>query len=806
MSDVRWRRWEWVALVGLTLLALGLRLYRLDAQSLWNDEGTSVALAQRSFAAITRDASHDIHPPLYYYLLHLWVRMTGASEFAVRSLSALVGALVVTGSYLLARRRLGRAAAPVAAWLAALSPLQVYYAQEARMYIGVTLFGLLSMLAYDALVERLDALPRRWLWPALGYLAATCAAVYTHYFALTLLAAQGLGLMLWLAARRGREQHGQRARRALLVWAALFALVLGAYLPWLRLTWRTVLGWPGVSAPFTLGELAARLARLFPLGITGRADAASLGIGIAWLALAALALADAASVKAASVNGVPQEDGVQRWLGIWQSALYWLIPVVAMVAASLRRPMYNPKFLLLATPGFHLMAAAGVAALGRRLALARRRRWVRGACVGLLSLALGASVIPSLRGLYFDPAYARDDYRGIAATITAGARADDAVLINAPSQIETVTYYYQGPLPLYPLPLQRPLDQDETERALQEMVTRHGRIWAIYWATAESDPQGFIEGWLDARCFKASDHWYGNLRLVLYAVPRTAEGAIAQPLDVVFGDVVRLQGYTLYTPSPASGDVVQLTLYWEALRPVDRRLKVFTHVLDARGHIVGQRDSEPGGGRALTTSWPVGETVADNYGLPIAVGAPPGEHLLRIGLYGLEDGQRLPVTAGGSGLPDAVDLVTLPVQRAPVPPPVSSLDMDAGDDRAWGAIRLLGHSLYPLGRRHEADWQPRSGQVAELLLFWQREKEGPAPTTWVLALMDRAGASVWEYRFELVGGDYPPTAWERGEIVRDIHHLPLSGDLAPGAYRLELAPEGSGEADAHELGRLTLSP
>ncbi len=52
------------------LVAFALRVYALSAQSLWNDEGTSVALSQLSLEAITNGAARDIHPPLYYYLLH----------------------------------------------------------------------------------------------------------------------------------------------------------------------------------------------------------------------------------------------------------------------------------------------------------------------------------------------------------------------------------------------------------------------------------------------------------------------------------------------------------------------------------------------------------------------------------------------------------------------------------------------------------------------------------------------------------------------------------------------------------------
>ena len=139
--------WRLAALALLLVLALALRLYRLDGQSLWNDEGTSVALAARDLATITRNAAHDIHPPLYYYALHFWVKLWGNSEVAVRSLSALYGALTVLIVYGLARRLYGWRVAIVAGALAAISPLQVYYSQEARMYAQVTLLGALGISA-----------------------------------------------------------------------------------------------------------------------------------------------------------------------------------------------------------------------------------------------------------------------------------------------------------------------------------------------------------------------------------------------------------------------------------------------------------------------------------------------------------------------------------------------------------------------------------------------------------------------------------------------------------------------------------
>ncbi len=105
MSEHRSR----ILLILIFLLALALRGYRLDGQSLWADEGNSAALASRPLAQIAHDSAHDIHPPLYYWLLHGWTRLAGTSEIALRSLSALLGLLLVWLIYLIGRRLHGQA-------------------------------------------------------------------------------------------------------------------------------------------------------------------------------------------------------------------------------------------------------------------------------------------------------------------------------------------------------------------------------------------------------------------------------------------------------------------------------------------------------------------------------------------------------------------------------------------------------------------------------------------------------------------------------------------------------------------------
>jgi mannosyltransferase len=142
----------------------------------------------------------------------------------------------------------------------------------------------------------------------------------------------------------------------------------------------------------------------------------------------------------------------------------------------------------------------------------------------------------------------------------------------------------------------------------------------------------------------------------------------ATPLDLRLGSSIRLLGYELAQDSVQPGGTVALTLYWQAEEPVTDRYKVFTHLLGevwnaGNGNFIwGQVDSEPVNGEAPITTWAPDAVIVDRYAIPVAPDAPPGLYRLAVGLYGLVDGQRLPVfDADGAARGDAVDLGTVRV-------------------------------------------------------------------------------------------------------------------------------------------------
>jgi len=111
-----------VAALLILLLALALRVFRLDAQSLWYDEGLSVYLASLPPSETIAQSAVTDHPPLHAALLNLWMGIAGPGEFSVRFVSVFFGTLVVALTYVLGRRVGGGRVGAIAAGLMASEP------------------------------------------------------------------------------------------------------------------------------------------------------------------------------------------------------------------------------------------------------------------------------------------------------------------------------------------------------------------------------------------------------------------------------------------------------------------------------------------------------------------------------------------------------------------------------------------------------------------------------------------------------------------------------------------------------------
>jgi uncharacterized membrane protein len=206
------RRFRWSnhqLLAAIFVLALLLRVYDLGGKSLWLDEAYTLHYGQPTLTPVDPN-----NPPLFYTFLHHWTGRFGRSEAAARLPSALLSFLNVGLLYVLARRLAGDRVALMAAALLAVSPLNIWYAQEARMYAALVTVALLMALGLAL---------RRWT----GYLlffAALVLGLYLGYLTFPLWAGiSAVWVVAWWRAGR-RPGH-------LLAWMVASAAAWLAYRP-----------------------------------------------------------------------------------------------------------------------------------------------------------------------------------------------------------------------------------------------------------------------------------------------------------------------------------------------------------------------------------------------------------------------------------------------------------------------------------------------------------------------------------------------------------------------------------------------
>ncbi|MEW5959435.1 MAG: glycosyltransferase family 39 protein [Chloroflexota bacterium] len=777
------------AVILILVLAAALRFYRLAGQSLWADEGNSVALARRSFAEIAQRTAFDIHPPLYYWLLKIWITVFGDSEIGLRSLSALLGVGVVYLIGVLGTRLFSPHLGLIAALLAALSPFQIYYSQEARMYMLLTFLSCLTVLAALRVLSNHPSslIPHP---SSLLYLLAVTAGLYTHYaYPLILLVVNSVAFIhFWRTRYIHHSQisiHNSQFiihNSQFLKWFSLQLVPLLLYLPWLPIAWRQMTTWPAEKSAASLISTLETISVSLVVGLAWPYNTKIFVTGALGLALLAGLWLEVKSRPPQVQAALPDPLQAMRFTLLW---LWFLLPVCLTVI------IFSPaflKFLLVAAPPLALLLAMVIEQLP--LTLNQRPKnnvpvstfyvlrfnaaayLIRAA---LLASLAGASAL-ALYHYYANPAFGRDNYRGIVSFIKAVGDPQDAVILDAEGQQDVFNYYFeQEPpvsLPVYPLPRRRPLDKAATLAELQQMAQTADTIYAVYWATQQADPDGLIEGWLDRHLFKATDRWYGNVRLVSYGNLQAAADFSPRPVDYRWGEHIRLTGYAL-SPSPIiPGDILQVALTWVTDAPLAENYTVFVQVLDAANHLVGQRDAPP----LLPDT-----SIADKHGVFIEPGTPPGRYRVIAGLYNSDTGQRLAVNTGN----DFVELGTVEIVRPAAPLPLEAFDIQVPLHAAMPEITLLGYDLYKLGHRSDPATPLYPGDALHLVLYWRSDRPAPAlENRLTIQIVAReSGEAGLKLTTTPAGVDYPISAWQPGEIVRAQFDLLLS-DLQPGAYRL----------------------
>ena len=348
--------WTW-ALAAITAAGAALRFSTLRVQSFWLDEAVTHQLVTRTLPSMLSAIPHsESTPPLYYVAAWGWVRVFGAGEVGLRSLSALFGTATIVVLALIARRLAGNRAAIAAAALCATNPLLIWYSQEARAY---ALLVALCAISLWCLVRE------DWR----GWAIAAALALATHYFALFMVVPE-LGWLGWGHARQSRAA----------AWSAAFVVAVAAAL-----------------APLAIVQAGGnRAGFIHSTGLAGRIVAVPKQFLIGYATPHAVALSILAAALALGLTlGLRRSD---RGL-LALAALAIGVPVLIALAGA---DYVITRNLIAAMVALVALGAVGAARTRAGPALAG------GLCViGLVAFA----------GVEFNPFYQRDDWRAVAAAL-----------------------------------------------------------------------------------------------------------------------------------------------------------------------------------------------------------------------------------------------------------------------------------------------------------------------------------------------------------------------------------------------------
>lgn len=209
----------WLYAGGLIVLAGTIVLRYWTRSDLWLDEALTVNISRLPLGQFPSALRQDGSPPLYYFLLHFWMKIFGQSDLGVRSLSGTLGVISLPLTWVAGRRLGGRAVAWSATLLVATSPFAVRYSTENRMYMLIVVLTLLGFLALDSAL-------RRPAWWRLGLVALDSGLLLlSHYWCLYLIGAVVL-MLAWMA--RPGMPRAPAARRCLAAVMAGFVFLA----PW----------------------------------------------------------------------------------------------------------------------------------------------------------------------------------------------------------------------------------------------------------------------------------------------------------------------------------------------------------------------------------------------------------------------------------------------------------------------------------------------------------------------------------------------------------------------------------------------
>lgn len=749
--------WWRVLLIATILLGASLRLLRLSWQPLWWDEGYSIFFATEPLQEMFRLTALDIHPPLYYTLLHFWFVLAGStSPETARLLSVVIGVatlpvLTWTCQTILPTKRW---IAFVATLLLAISPIHLYYSQEVRMY-GLAMLLTLVASAFLWKIQRGLEQDQRPYAPTFAYILTAALALLTLYYTGFLLVAH----QLW--ALVVNRHHGRR-----IIWYLTAAfLVFLSNMPWWLYAVPKLLVYVNDKVLSDQDQSLAiwnYIARHWLAFFAGHIPASIQSLEmIRQLSITVIAL-----VMIVAILLTRNHKSVVSWL-----LTLVLIPTAIGFVVNLIYPFFpegGERLLLPLLP--YLILLYAIACIDFSLS----NRYL-----GLFALSVACfAAFIGIYLFYTTPRYIAHDYRPIVTDVVTNSRPNDSVLALFPWQVG----YWRAYTPRTAdgellLPQPPPVDQtilrwDDAFAARLNSDLDKGTIWFPMPVSFGSTLPTEIENYLELHARNLENHWYSAATRVTAWV-QVADEPQPSPIGLTFADELTLvsSGVAPATVTSANNPIA-VDLCWQPATLRDD-LRATLRLIDGDGATWASRDLTPLASYAsLDPTNPCLEAVAFN--IPISL--PPNAYHLAIGVGPEGSDQLFKGSTNGLSLTPLAEVTVSPPElaisplRLPIAHRLSSpLEQDGmlllGNNGPDSAVPIL------------------AGDELSLILYLQAVRAQPVDREIYLTLADRQGKEVASWQTWPLP-TYPPHLWANGALAQAPMSFYLPPTLAEGEYSL----------------------
>ena len=741
----------------LWILGVGLHVGWLAWQPLWADEGYSIYFATETPARTLWLTANDIHPPLYYLLLHTWIKgWTTPDPAVLRLFSVLLAAPVLGLGWGLARLCFPARWRPQCLFLLLLiaNPLYLYYSQEVRMYGLALTVSMASTFCCWQWVMRSKANEAALGWLAL-YVFSALLSLYTLYYLAFLLLAQ----LIWA----GWELRAQRPRLLRLLLAdGLIALL---YLPWVIYTARILIAYVNDKVrsdqdsalgpwiyltrhllAFTAGHLS------FPTALTALAWCAL------WVVLALLLW----SLWTLRRRTLPVPAPIQR--ALW---LFCALPIVIGFGVNRVYPFFpvgGERLLLFVLPYFLLLVTSALNDLWQQ--------WRLGQLAFLLLLA---TATVGIGVFYTAPRYQSDDYRPLIRQMVQDGTDTDTVLATFPWQVGLWRAYAPAAGltpeagPTLHLLSDRSVEWGPAVTRQIDAALARGMLWIPSLRSIGSTLPAAMDTYLAARAVNFVQAW-ASTTTRLDAWQRRSTIATA-PVTIAWDDIQLVTAGVTTTTVAAANVPLVVALGWQkqaALPAVGVTLR-----LQRAGHTWAQRDYAALG---TLVAQQTDTLLLEEVGFIVPAGLPPGDYMLVIGLVGADNELR-PLQTGAVDNTHLAPLTTLTITAVAGPLPAYRLPIQhalSAPVRQDG-VALLGYS--------GNDAVSLAGTMLDLTLFWQSQATTLSERHIYASLLDDRGAGVAGWAGWPLP-DYPLAQWQSGALVQTPVTFLIPATVPSGRYRL----------------------